>query len=64
MTADNNFDQLLLDAAEQKDRKLDPTRIAQLKEGYDFFKESGLSDEQIKIAMALTGHEMRLIKQI
>lgn len=61
---DNNFDQLLLDAAEQTDRKLGPERIAQLKESYAFFKESGLSDEQIKVAMALTEHEIRLIKKI
>ena len=60
---ENNIDQLLLDAAEQTDRKLGPERIAQLKKSYNFFKETGLSDDQIKTAMALKTHEMRLIKQ-
>ena len=60
--ADNNFDQFLIDAAEQTDRRLGPARIAQLKESYAFFKDSGLTDEQIKAAMAVTSHEMRLIK--
>ena len=63
MTEDNNFDQLLLDAAEQTDRNLGTARITQLKESYAFFKESGLTDDQIKAAMAITSHEMRLIKQ-
>lgn len=61
---ENNFDQLLLDAAEQTDRKLGPGRIVQLKQSYSFFKESGLTDEEIKKTMALTTHEMRLIKNV
>lgn len=58
---DNDFAQMMVDAAEATDRKLTPGRIALLKKSYAFFREAGLSDEEIKETMALTGHEMRLI---
>lgn len=60
---ENIFESLLLEAAEQTDRKLGPGRIALLKQSYAFFKETGLSDDDIKEVMALTAHEMRLIKK-
>jgi len=57
----NNFEEMLIESAEKRDRMLLPERIELLKQSYSFFKNSGLSDEQIKSAMAITSHEMRLI---
>lgn len=56
-----NFEEMLIESAEQRDRMLRPERIELLKQSYSFFKKVGLSDEQIKSSMALTSHEIRLI---
>ena len=61
--SDNSFAEWMLESAEQADRKLDPARIRQLERSYRLFKECGLSDDDIKNVMALTAHEMRLIRQ-
>lgn len=63
MTSDNNFDIMMLEAAEKVDRELGPGRIKLLRQSFDYFKEAGHTDEQIKEMMALTAHEMRLIRQ-
>ena len=59
--SENVFEQMLIDSAEAVDRKMGPGRVALLKQSYEFFKEAGLSDNEIKEVMALTAHEMRLI---
>ena len=59
--SENNFENSLLESAERSDRMLRPERVELLKQSYIFFKNTGLSDEQIKEVMALTAHEMRLI---
>jgi hypothetical protein len=56
------FECQLLESAEAMDRSLSPQRIAMLKKGYQFFRDAGMSDEAIKSSMALTAHEIRLIK--
>lgn len=56
------IEQLLIEAAEQADRKLSAARIAQLKKTFAFFRDAGLSDEAAKKAMGLTAHEMRLMR--
>lgn len=58
----NDLEQSLIDSAEKIDRKLRPTRIKQLKQSYDYFLKAGLSEEKTKSVMALTSHEVRLIK--
>lgn len=55
---------ILLDAAEKQDRALGSTRIAQLKESFLFFQQAGLTDDDIKVVMAITVHEMRLIHSV
>lgn len=62
MSEHNDFDAMMLEVAEAQDRKLTPARIAQLKESYAFFEAAGLNEEAIKTTMALTSHELRLIR--
>ena len=53
----NNIELLMITAAEQKDRKLNEARLAQLKESITCFRSLGMGNEQIITAMALTRYE-------
>jgi hypothetical protein len=55
------FDALLLEDAEEIDRKCHRTQIALLKESYEFFKEAGLSEAEIKEVMALTPQQIKML---
>jgi hypothetical protein len=60
----HEFEALLIEAAEAADRKDAPAILALKKEGYLFCRELGLSDAEIQETMALTGHQMRLLKKM
>lgn len=53
---------LLLEAAEETHKHIRPAHIYLLRKTYDFFKETGISDTAIQQVMALTSHQMRLIR--
>ena len=62
MMKDQGFEALLVEAAEEVDRKNSHGRILLMKKTYDFFVEAGLAEEAIKDVMALTTHQVQLIK--
>lgn len=55
------FEAELLKDAEEMDRKGFPAQIALLQKSYDFFKEAGFSEKQIKEIMALTPQQLHLL---
>lgn len=57
------FEARLLKDVEEMDRKGHPAQIALLKESYDFFKEAGLSEAEIKEIMALTPQQLKKLAQ-
>ena len=59
---DDKLAEAFIETAEKIDRQLGAGRVAMLKQSYEFFISKGFSDEEIKSLMALTSHEMRLIK--
>ncbi len=57
-----DFEISLIEAAEAMDKKESPAIVKMRKESYDFCKSLGLSDEEIQETMALTSHQLRLVK--
>ena len=58
----DDFATSLLETAEKIDRSFTPARIRALKHSYDFFAAAGMAEEDIKKAMGLTAHHLRLIR--
>jgi hypothetical protein len=63
MMSDDIISQALIDHAEAVDKKLGTARIRQLAESYSYFASLGITESQIKEMMALTSHEMSLIRK-
>lgn len=57
------FAELLANAADETDKKFPPAYLALLRETYDFFKQTGFTDDAIQKMMGLTSHHMRLVTQ-
>lgn len=62
MSMNDTIAELLVDAAEQADRKLDASRIRRLRESYAVLSAAGLADEEVVQVLAITHHEMKQLR--